>query len=36
MYVPGETKDLDDVRKIMIEHGGLITILFLIKKEEIG
>ena len=32
MYIPGETKDLDSTRKIMIENGGLIILLFLSKK----
>ena len=32
MYIPGETKDQDFARKIMIENGGLITLLNLSKK----
>ena len=35
MYVPGETKDADMARKIMIENGGLIMLLFLCKREDI-
>lgn len=35
MYIPGDTKDLDMARKVMIENGGLISLLFLSKRDEI-
>lgn len=38
MYIPGETRENDKVRKILIENGGLVALIYINKKgleEEI-
>lgn len=32
MYIPGETRENDKVRKILIENGGLIVLIYINKK----
>lgn len=32
MYIPGETRDNDRIRKILIENGGLLALLQIKKK----
>lgn len=32
MYIPGETRENDKVRKILIENGGLVALIYIHKK----
>lgn len=29
MYIPGETRDNDKIRRILIENGGLLALLWI-------
>lgn len=32
MYIPGETRENDKVRRILIENGGLTALIYISKK----
>ena len=29
MYIPGETRELDKARKMLIDNGGLLALIFI-------
>jgi len=32
MYIPGETRENDEARKVFIESGGLLTMIIFIES----